>query len=73
MEEIDGGEDSKSYASSNNPGVKINRGSRANVDMRCVLQKLDGEAEEKTKQKVRNRKQELEHILNTTHSIKMFA
>lgn len=48
-EEGEGDEDVKSYASSNNPGVKINRASRANVDMRCVLQKLDGEAEEKTK------------------------
>jgi hypothetical protein len=42
--------------------------------MRELLGKLDGEGENsKSKAKGRSKKEELETILNTTHSIKMFA
>lgn len=42
--------------------------------MRTILHKLDGEgSDSKPKKKVRTKNDELESILNTTHSIKNFA
>ena len=41
--------------------------------MIALLSKLDGEGEPIKKAKARTKKQELETILNTTHSIKTFA
>ena len=55
------------------PKCKINRKAQANIDMREILSKLDGEKQQYStpkKSKGRSKKQELETILNTTHSIK---
>ena len=56
-----------------NPACRMNRRSDAPVEMANLLSKLDGEGEPAKKAKGRTKKQEMETILNTTHSIKTFA
>jgi len=56
-----------------NPLCKINRDAKIPLELRAILSKLDGEGEAKKKTMGRTKKQELETILNTTHSIKTFA
>lgn len=56
-----------------NPVCKLTKGVKIPLELRAILSKLDGEGEPIKKKCGRTKKQELETILNTTHSIKTFA